>query len=435
MTQSVGSAGGTAQSTKYYEQAQKVIPGGVDSPVRAALAVHEDPLFIDHGEGCYLWDVDGNRYIDYIGSWGPLILGHARREVVDAVCEAAHKGCSFGAPTVGETLLAQEVIEAFPSMEMVRFVNSGTEATMSAIRLARGVTGRDLIIKFEGCYHGHSDSLLVKAGSGALTMGAPTSAGVPASIAANTLVAQYNDIESVQALFDEFGPRIAGIIVEPVAGNMGVVLPRHGFLEGLRELCDDNGSILIIDEVMTGFRVGHGGAQGLYGLDPDITCCGKIIGGGLPLAAFGGKREYMQQLAPTGPVYQAGTLSGNPLAVAAGLTTLRLLKEPGIYDMLTRRTNTLVEGIRQRAAAHNVPVRVNHAGAMFSIFFTDEDVRDYESAAASDKEMFARFYSLLRDGGVYIAPSQFESLFVSCCHDDGVIEETLNCIDNAFSRL
>lgn len=430
-----GFNGDTPKSVAAYECAQKVIPGGVDSPVRAARAVNADPLFIERGEGCYLWDIDGNRYIDYVGSWGPLILGHAQPDVVRAVCAAAEKGMSFGAPTEGETLLADKVIEAFPAMEMVRFVNSGTEATMSAIRLARGVTGRDRIVKFEGCYHGHSDSLLVKAGSGALTMGVPTSAGVPQSIAETTLVARYNDLESVRSFFDACGSEIAAIIVEPVAGNMGVVPPKPGFLEGLRSMCDEFGALLIIDEVMTGFRVAFGGAQVLYGVDPDITCCGKIIGGGMPLAAFGGKRDYMSQLAPFGPVYQAGTLSGNPLAVAAGLATLHQLKKPGVYEDLFRRTDQLVGGIRESAKRLGVPMRVNHVGAMFSLFFTDEDVCDFQTASAADAETFARFYRLVRKEGIYIAPSQFESLFMSCCHGDAEIEQTLQSIERALAQL
>ncbi|MEG0303141.1 glutamate-1-semialdehyde 2,1-aminomutase [Gordonibacter sp.] len=423
------------RSEEAFLQAQEVIPGGVDSPVRAALAVGANPLFIERGEGCYLWDVDGNRYIDYVGSWGPLILGHAHPKVIDAVCCAAGKGTSFGAPTEAETLLAREVIDAFPAMEMVRFVNSGTEATMSALRLARGATGRDLIVKFEGCYHGHSDGLLVAAGSGALTMGTPTSAGVPAAVARQTLVARYNDLESVRSLFQARGSDIAGVIVEPVAGNMGVVAPQEGFLQGLRDVCDEYGSLLIIDEVMTGFRVAYGGAQVLFDVEPDLTCCGKIIGGGLPLAAFGGKRAYMSLLAPLGPVYQAGTLSGNPLAVAAGLATLRVLKEPGVYDGLFLHADMLVDGIRRIAAQQGVALRINQVGAMFSLFFTDGEVTDYERASSSDAGLFARFYALMREEGVYCAPSRFESLFLSCCHDDAVIEKTLECVAASLAKL
>lgn len=425
----------TAASRAAYERAARAIPGGVDSPVRAARAVGCDPVFIAEGRGPYVWDVDGNRYIDYVGSWGPLIAGHAHPAVVDAVCRAAEDGLSFGAPTEGETELAEAIRGALPSMEMVRLVNSGTEAAMSAIRLARGATGRDLIVKFEGCYHGHADSLLVKVGSGALTMGCPSSAGVPEAVAACTLVARYNDLASVRALFDRHGSDIAAVIVEPVAGNMGVVLPREGFLSGLREITRAHESLLVFDEVMTGFRVAFGGAQALYGIEPDLTCLGKVIGGGLPLAAFGGRRDLMGQLAPLGPVYQAGTLSGNPLAVAAGLATLGLLQTPDAYRSLTRTTAALADGIAERARHRGVPVRVNRAGAMFSVFFTGGDVFDYETAVRCDTGAFARFYRALREEGVCIAPSQFEALFASLAHGEDDVEQTLRAVERALKRV
>lgn len=423
------------KSGEAYRQAAEAIPGGVNSPVRAALAVGADPAFIARGEGAYLWDVDGNRYIDYVGSWGPLIMGHAHPAVVDAVCAAARNGLSFGAPTPGETELVHAIRDAFPSMEMVRLVSSGTEATMSAIRLARGVTGRDYIVKFEGCYHGHADALLVKAGSGALTMGVPSSAGVPAGITSTTLVARYNDLDSVRELFAQHGEEIAAVIVEPVAGNMGVVPPVDGFLNGLRDLTEAFGSLLIFDEVMTGFRVSFGGAQERYGIDPDLTCLGKIIGGGMPLAAFGGKRRYLEELAPLGPVYQAGTLAGNPVAVAAGLATVRLLREPGVHDAIVANTTTLARGIRECGECAGVPLRVNQVGAMFSVFFTDQDVRDYESACSSDTDRFARYYRALRAAGVYTAPSQFEALFMSAAHTKADVQHTLACVEGVLAGL
>lgn len=422
-------------SEEAFRQAAEAIPGGVNSPVRAALAVGAEPVFIARGEGAYLWDVDGNRYLDYVGSWGPLIMGHAHPAVVEAVCAAARDGLSFGAPTPGETRLARVVRDAFPSMEMVRLVSSGTEATMSAIRLARGVTGRDCIVKFEGCYHGHADALLVKAGSGALTMGVPSSAGVPAGCTASTLVARYNDLDSVRALFAERGEEIAAVIVEPVAGNMGVVPPRDGFLPGLREITEVYGSLLVFDEVMTGFRVSFGGVQALCGVDPDLTCLGKVIGGGMPLAAFGGKRRYLEQLAPLGPVYQAGTLAGNPVAVAAGLATVELLREPGVHESIVARTEELARGIERLGIARGVPLRVNRAGAMFSVFFTEDEVYDYRSALSSNTELYACFYRFLRASGVYIAPSQFEALFVSAAHTDAHIADTLERIEAALARM
>jgi glutamate-1-semialdehyde 2,1-aminomutase len=418
-----------------YQRAKALIPGGVNSPVRAALAVGREPIFIASGHGSHIRDVDGNRYIDYVGSWGPLILGHTHPEVVAALCRAANSGMTFGAPTERETALAEEITVAYPSMEMVRLVNSGTEATMSAIRLARGVTGRDLILKFEGCYHGHTDALLVKAGSGALTMGVPSSLGVPAAVAATTLIARYNDLDGVRDLFATQGEQIAAVIVEPIAGNMGVVLPAEGFLFGLSELTRSYGSLLIVDEVMTGFRVAYGGAQAMYGLDPDLTCLGKISGGGLPLAAYGGKRRYMEKIAPLGPVYQAGTLSGNPLAVAAGLATIRLLQAPDIYDVLERRTDALATGIRTIAKRLGLPVQVNRAGSMFSLFFTENAVTDYAGAASANVELFARHYRAMLEAGIYVAPSQFEALFVSTAHCEDDIHATLEQVECSFARL
>ena len=423
-------------SQNAYSRACKLMPGGVNSPVRAAAAVGRNPLFIKKGNGSSVWDIDGNRYIDYVGSWGPLILGHAHPAVLEAVRAVAEDGLSFGAPTQLETELAQELLAVFPSMDMVRLVNSGTEATMSALRLARAATGRNLIVKFEGCYHGHSDALLVKAGSGALTTGIPTSAGVPKATAATTVVAGYNDVEGIAATFREYGERIAAVIVEPIAGNMGVVLPQKDFLPTLRKLTHQYGSLLIFDEVMTGFRVAFGGAQTLYGIDPDITCLGKIIGGGLPLAAYGGKTCIMEQVSPLGPMYQAGTLSGNPLAVTAGLTTVRLLKQTGFYKTLEAKATTLVEGIRNIAALYNTPVCINHQGAMFSVFFTQDkstEVTDFKSACNSDTERFSRFYRAMLEAGIYLPPSQFEAWFISAAHSDEDIEATLKSAKQSFA--
>ncbi len=423
------------KSNKAYQLASQLIPGGVDSPVRAARAVGRDPLFVKKGSGPYIWDIDDNRFIDYVGSWGPLILGHAFPEVVSAVQQVAERGLSFGAPTELETELAEELLAAYPSMDRVRLVNSGTEATMSALRLARGTTGRDLIVKFEGCYHGHSDALLVKAGSGALTVGIPTSAGVPEQTIATTLVASYNDTKGIKALFEDCGEQIAAVIVEPVAGNMGVVLPQKGFLSLLRELTSDYGSLLIFDEVMTGFRVALGGAQGVYGIDPDITCLGKIIGGGLPLAAYGGKAALMEQIAPLGPVYQAGTLSGNPLAVASGLTTIRMLKQEGFYESLQAKANALTQGILRIAEQQSAPLQVNSQGAMFSVFFTDEKVTDFESACTSNTERFAQFYRAMLEEGVYLPPSQYEAWFLSAAHSNEDIEVTLQRVEQVLQTL
>lgn len=423
-----------AASERAFARACEVIPGGVDSPVRAARAVGASPLFVERGEGAYLWDVDGNRYVDYVGSWGPLIMGHAHPDVVRAVCDAAQAGASFGAPTEAETELACEIRDAMPALEMVRFVSSGTEATMSALRLARGVTGRNMVVKFEGCYHGHVDALLVKAGSGALTLGTPTSAGIADSVASDTLVARYNDLEGTRALFERYGERVACVIVEPVAGNMGVVLPQPGFLPGLRALCDEYGSLLVMDEVMTGFRVARGGAQSVFGVAGDITCLGKIIGGGLPLAAFGGRRAIMEQLAPLGPVYQAGTLSGNPLATAAGTATLRLLRDPDVYERVFALARALAEGLAASAREAGVDACANVAGGMFSLFFAKGPVVDFESVTRCDTAAFARFYAAMRRRGVYWAPSQFESLFMSAAHTSLHVEDSLAAAREAFSR-
>lgn len=413
------------RSCQAFERAKAVIPGGVNSPVRAFRSVGRDPVFIDHGEGAHLWDIDGNTYIDYVGSWGPLIVGHAHPEVVEAIKRAAERGTSYGAPTELETELAEEILKAYPSMDKVRMTNSGTEATMSALRVARGITGRSKIVKFEGCYHGHSDSLLIKAGSGALTFGVPTSPGVSNATASMTLVAQYNDLEGVKALFREEGENIAGVIIEPVAGNMGVVLPEPGFLEGLREVTHQYGALLIIDEVMTGFRVSYGGAQGRFGIDPDLTCLGKVIGGGLPVGAFGGKKKYMDQVAPNGPIYQAGTLSGNPLAMTAGLTTLKLLQKPGVYEELERKTSYLATGLAKIAEECGIPIWINSIGAMFSAFFTKQPVKDFRSACTSDVEQFAGYFKGMLERGVYLAPSQFEAVFLSLAHTDEDLNYTL----------
>ncbi|MGE4271718.1 MAG: glutamate-1-semialdehyde 2,1-aminomutase [Desulfitobacterium sp.] len=423
------------RSKEAFARANLVLPGGVNSPVRAYKSVGREPVFIERGQGARLWDIDGNSYLDYVLSWGPLILGHAHPVVVEAIKTAAERGTSYGAPTEIETDLAEEVIKAFPSMEMVRMVNSGTEATMSALRLARGVTGRNKIVKFEGCYHGHGDSLLIKAGSGALTFGVPTSPGVPASIASETLSAQYNDLEGLAEIFKLYGEDIAAVIVEPVAGNMGVVLPQPGFLEGLRRLTLEYGSLLILDEVMTGFRVSYGGAQGRFNIDPDLTCLGKIIGGGLPVAAYGGKRKYMEQVAPSGPIYQAGTLSGNPLAMAAGLATLRLLQKDGVYEELERKTTRLAEGLQTIAQELQLPIWVNSVGAMFSAFFTSQPVIDFKSACTSDSERFAAFFRGMLEKGVYLAPSQYEAVFLSTAHSDADLDFTLEQAKDVLKSL
>lgn len=417
-------------------QAQQHIPGGVNSPVRAFKGVGGDPVFFDHASGPFVFDPDGKRYIDYVASWGPMILGHAHPAVIAAVGETIKKGLSFGAPTEIETRMADRVCELMPSLELVRMVSSGTEATMSAIRLARGYTGRDKIVKFEGCYHGHSDSLLVKAGSGMLTLGEPSSPGVPAALAEMTVTLSFNDLGQVQETFKRIGEQIACIIVEPVAGNMNCIPPLPGFLEGLRELCDRYGTLLILDEVMTGFRVSLGGAQGYYRIKPDLTTLGKIIGGGMPVGAFGGKREIMEKISPLGPVYQAGTLSGNPVAMAAGLITLELISAQGFYESLTEKTRQLVTGVMDQAAKFGIPLTSNQAGAMFGIFFTDaEQVTNFAQATACDQERFKRFFHAMLRRGIYLAPSAFEAGFVSSAHSDAEINATIEAAGEAFAEI
>ena len=424
------------RSHDLFEQAQQYIPGGVNSPVRAFRGVGGDPVFFKHSEGAYLVDEDNNRYIDYVASWGPMIVGHQHPEVIKAVQAVVAEGIGYGAPTAIETEMAQLVCELVPSVEMVRMVNSGTEATMSAIRLARGYTGRDKLIKFEGCYHGHSDSLLVKAGSGALTLGVPTSPGVPASLAEHTITLNYNDIDQVREAFDEVGDQVACVIVEPVAGNMNCIPPVPGFLEGLRDVCDKHGAVLIFDEVMTGFRVSLGGAQQHYGVTPDLTTLGKVIGGGLPVGAFGGKKAIMQEIAPLGPVYQAGTLSGNPVSMAAGLTTLRLIKEPGFHDGLSQKASMLCDGLKQRAKAAGISLTTNQVGGMFGVFFTDADkVTTFQQVTKCDIEQFQVFYHGMLSQGVYLAPSAFEAGFVSAAHTDKEINATLDAAEKVFASL
>ena len=425
-----------SRSSQLFAAAQKHIPGGVNSPVRAFKGVGGDPIFFNRAKGSYVYDEDNNQYIDYVGSWGPMIIGHAHDDVLKSVQATMQNGLSFGAPTELETQMADKVCELVPSMDMVRMVSSGTEATMSALRLARGYTGRDKIVKFEGCYHGHSDSLLVKAGSGALTLGVPTSPGVPASLAELTITLSYNNIEEVKKTFSEIGEQIACIIVEPVAGNMNCIPPVPGFLEGLREVCDEYGSVLILDEVMTGFRVSLGGAQSFYNIKPDLTTLGKVIGGGMPVGAFGGKREIMEHIAPLGPVYQAGTLSGNPVAMAAGLATLNIIEQPGFYEALSRKTETLVKGLEERAAKTNIPLTTNQAGAMFGFFFTAEkNISTFEQVSACDAERFKKFYHGMLQQGVYLAPSSYETGFVSSAHSDEDITKTLDAAEKVFSGL
>ena len=425
-----------SQSEQLFSRAQKVIPGGVNSPVRAFKGVGGTPLFIEHAEAAYLYDADGKRYIDYVGSWGPMIAGHANPEIIEAVKEAAGRGLSYGAPTAIEVDMAETIRQIMPSIEMVRMVNSGTEATMSAIRLARGFTGRDNIVKFEGGYHGHGDSLLVKAGSGALTFGEPNSPGVPADLAKHTLTLDYNNPEQVRALFKEQGDSIACIIVEPVSGNMNCVPPVPGFLESLREVCDESGALLIFDEVMTGFRVAHGGAQAYYGVKPDLTTLGKIIGGGMPVGAFGGRVDVMTQLAPTGPVYQAGTLSGNPIAMAAGLKTLEIIGRKGFYEDLDVKTERMVSGVLKAAAAHGIPMSANRVGAMFGLFFTDEPrVTTYQQVTACNIDRFNRFFHGMLAQGINLAPSAYEAGFVSSAHTDQDIDDTLIAAENVFATL
>jgi glutamate-1-semialdehyde 2,1-aminomutase len=423
------------RSLQLFHEAQQLIPGGVNSPVRAFKSVGADPLFIRNANGANIWDVDDNRFIDYVGSWGPMILGHCHPKVVAAVKVAVENGSSFGAPTELEITLAEMVVNAVPSIEMVRMVSSGTEATMSAIRLARGYTGRDKILKFAGCYHGHADSLLVKAGSGAATFGVPDSPGVPADFARHTLTADFNDLISVRALFAENKGEVACIIVEPIAGNMGTIPPREGFLEGLRAICDEEGSLLIFDEVMTGFRVAYGGAQELYGVTPDMTTLGKIIGGGLPVGAFGGKREIMRNLSPSGGVYQAGTLSGNPLAMTAGIETLKLLQAEGFYRKLEEKSDYLASGIAKGARDAGFPIYSTRVGSMFCAFFTRGEAHDWTSAAACDTKSFAKYFLSMLEQGIYLAPSQFETAFVSIAHDQTDLDITIAAAAKAFMKL
>ncbi len=423
-------------SEALFQAAQQHIPGGVNSPVRAFRGVGGTPVFIRRAQGPYLYDEDFTRYIDYVCSWGPAVLGHAHPEVVEAVQQAAAGGLSFGAPTEAETRMAQQVKKLVPSMELLRMVSSGTEATMSALRLARGYTGRDVIVKFEGNYHGHVDALLVKAGSGALTLGTPTSPGVPESVVKDTLTLSYNDPEQVRQVFAEKGDRIAAVIVEPVAGNMNCVPGTPEFIQTLRDQCTAHGSVLIFDEVMCGFRVNLGGAQAHYGVQPDLTCLGKVIGGGMPVGAFGGRRDIMEHLAPLGPVYQAGTLSGNPVAMAAGLKTLEVLSRPGTFEFIAGQTEKLADGLRERAQRAGVPLRVNQLGSMFGLFFTEqEQVGSYADVMASDVERFKRFFHGMLEQGVYMAPSAFEAGFVSSAHDDTVVETTLDIASRVLAKL
>jgi glutamate-1-semialdehyde 2,1-aminomutase len=432
------------RSRELFAAAERVLPGGVNSPVRAFRGVGGAPLVIERGDGPYMWDVDGNRYIDYVLSWGPLVLGHAHHAVVQALTMQVSKGTSFGAPTSLETELAEQVIALMPGLEQVRFVNSGTEATMSALRLARAYTGRDKIVKFSGCYHGHADMLLVQAGSGVATLGLPDSPGVPASTTGATLVAEYNDLEGVQALFKEQGEHIAAVIVEPIAANMGFVLPQEGYLQGLRDITRQHGALLIFDEVMTGFRVSPGGAQGRWGVDPDLTCLGKVIGGGLPVGAYAGKRDIMQKVAPAGPMYQAGTLSGNPLAMVAGLVTLQQLTRLDTFAQVEAKTTRLAEGLRAAAAGAGIPVQVAHSGTMFGCYFLREDAGDLPEAPIvnyttvreyAHPQRYAAFFWQMIAQGVYFAPSQFEAGFMSVAHSDAEIDHTLNAVIEALAHI
>ena len=423
------------QSSSLFARAQLRIPGGVNSPVRAFKSVRSTPLFIHEGKGSHITDVDGNDYIDYIGSWGPLILGHCHPEVMAVVEEALHRGASFGTPTEGEMHLAEMICTAVNSVEMVRLTNSGTEASMAAIRVARGYTGRDKIIKFEGCYHGSVDSLLVKAGSGVMTLGLPDSPGVPASFVEHTLLADFNNLESVTDLFDEYGPKVAAVVLEPVAGNMGMVVPDLDFLKGLRNLCDVHGSLLVFDEVMTGFRVDYGGAQEIFGIIPDMTIFGKVIGGGLPVGAYGGRQDVMLMVAPAGPVYQAGTLSGNPLAVAAGRKTLEILQAPDTYAELSRKSNWLIDEMQQSAGQNGIPLQTNVMGGMFGFFFAEKPVRNYQDAAESDQDRFRKFFMGMLKEGIYLAPSAFESGFISMAHTEEDLEKTAAACRKVMATL
>jgi glutamate-1-semialdehyde 2,1-aminomutase len=423
------------RSEKLFEQAKKLIPGGVNSPVRAFQSVGGTPLFIERAEGCRIFDVEGNDYIDYVGSWGPMIVGHAHPKVIEGLTRALSRGTSFGAPTELEIELARMVVEAVPSIEMVRMVNSGTEATMSAIRVARGYTGRDKIIKLEGCYHGHADGLLVKAGSGATTLGVPTSPGVPADYARNTITAPYNDLNAIEEIVSKEGNQIACIILEPLPGNMGVIPPKPGYLEGLRKLTAEKGIVLIFDEVMSGFRVAYGGVQERYGVRPDLTTLGKVIGGGLPVGAYGGKKEIMEQVSPSGPIYQAGTLSGNPLAMTAGIETLKILSRSGTYEILEKKTKMLCKGIESAFEKAGVPAFHTQVGAMFCTFFTGEEVTDYESASRSDTKRFGTYFHQMLTNRVNLAPSQFEAAFMSLAHTDEDIQQTIEACEKSLKAL
>lgn len=423
------------RSKHLMEKAKRVIPGGVNSPVRAGKSVGVDPPFIAKAEGCFLWDVDGKQYIDYVCSWGPMILGHSYPEVLNAIEERLGKGTSYGAPTELEVEMAETIIDMVPSIEMVRMVNSGTEATMSAIRLARGYTGRDKIIKFEGCYHGHADSLLVSAGSGVATLGIPGCPGVPEVLAGHTISLPFNNLNEVVRSLEKFGPEVAAIIVEPIPGNMGVVLPDGAFLKGLKELCVKNQSLLIFDEVISGFRAGAGGAQAMYGISPDLTCLGKIIGGGLPVGAYGGRKEIMEKMAPEGDIYQAGTLSGNPLAMAAGLATLKVLKKGEIYQELEEKGRILFEGLEDAAKSAGLKVVTNRVGSLGTLFFTEGPVTDFASAKQGDGDMFKRFYADMLDQGIYLAPSPFEAWFISAAHDTESIQKTIECAAKSFRLI
>ncbi|HBX24557.1 MAG TPA: glutamate-1-semialdehyde-2,1-aminomutase [Desulfotomaculum sp.] len=426
---------GFERSERLYREACELIPGGVNSPVRAFKSVGGTPVYIEKGDGALMYDADGNTYIDYVGSWGPLILGHRHPAVIGALRECLEVGTSFGAPTERETDLARLIVNALPAMDMVRLVNSGTEATMSAIRVARGYTERHKIIKFAGCYHGHADFLLIKAGSGALTLGVPTSPGVPPGTAENTIVAPFNDLEAVKEIFAAAGEEIAAIIVEPAAGNMGLVPPAPGFLEGLREVTRQYGALLIFDEVMTGFRLAYGGAQNRYHIEPDLTCLGKIIGGGMPVGAYGGKREIMSRVAPSGPIYQAGTLSGNPLAVSAGIATLKELQKPGVYEELETKSARLDAGLRQAATEAGLELTFNRVGSMLCTFFTPQPVTDFTSACSADTEMFGNFFRAMLEEGVYLAPAQFEAAFMSLVHTDEQIDHTIEAARIAFKKV